>query len=107
MVILGSLFIGMLGYVYFEDLGWLDGFLNAAMLLGGMGPVAPLETPGGKLFAGLYALYSGIVFLVAAGILVAPVVHRVVHRFHLAEEADEESEAKEQAASRRRRTRRY
>jgi hypothetical protein len=82
MVVAGSLFGGMLGYVHYEHLGWLDGFLNAAMLLGGMGPVESPVTSGGKLFAGLYALYCGIVFLVVASIILAPVVHRVMHRFH-------------------------
>ena len=91
-LVLGSLFIGMLGYVRLEHLSWLDGFLNAAMLLGGMGPVAPLQTAGGKLFAGLYALYSGMVFLVAVGITLAPVLHRLMHKFHLAEGAGEPSD---------------
>jgi len=77
------LLAGMFGYVHFEHLSWLDGFLNAAMLLGGMGPVESPQTPGGKIFAGLYALYSGMVFLVVAGIALAPVVHRVMHKFHL------------------------
>ena len=95
-LMLGSLFIGMLGYVRLEGLSWLDGFLNAAMLLGGMGPVAPLETPGGKLFAGLYALYSGMVFLVAVGITLAPVLHRIMHKFHLAEGAAEPNDASEE-----------
>jgi hypothetical protein len=79
----GSLFIGMAGYVYFEQMSWLDGFLNASMILGGMGPVAPLQTSAGKLFAGLYALYSGMVFLIAAGVMLAPIVHRTIHKFHL------------------------
>lgn len=77
-----SLVIGMAGYEYFEDLAWRDAFLDAAMLLGGMGPVHTPVTPGGKLFAGCYALYAGIVFLVVAGLLLAPVVHRLLHRFH-------------------------
>ena len=81
-VVVGSLFGGMLGYAHFERLGWLDAFLNAAMLLGGMGPVESPATPGGKLFAGLYALYCGMVFLVVASIILAPVVHRVLHKFH-------------------------
>ena len=77
-----SLFIGMAGYHYLEQLPWLDAFLDASMILGGMGPVRPPETPGGKLFAGLYALYSGLVFLVTAGVLLAPVLHRAMHKFH-------------------------
>lgn len=78
-----SLFLGMCGYVYFESLSWTDAFLNAAMLLGGMGPVNNPKTEGGKLFAGMYALYAGIVFLVGAGIMAAPLAHRLLHRFHL------------------------
>ena len=81
-IVAGSLLVGMLGYAHFERLGWLDAFLNVAMLLGGMGPVESPATPGGKLFAGLYALYAGMVFLVVASIILAPVVHRVLHRFH-------------------------
>jgi hypothetical protein len=72
----------MAGYEYYEQLSWRDAFLNAAMLLGGMGPVNAPATPGGKLFAGLYALYAGLVFLIVAGLLLAPVVHRILHRFH-------------------------
>ena len=77
-----SLGIGMAGYSYFEKLGWRDAFLNAAMLLGGMGPVESPASRGGKIFAGVYALYAGTVFLVAAGIVLAPVFHRFLHRFH-------------------------
>jgi hypothetical protein len=77
-----SLAIGMAGYECFEDLPWRDAFLNAAMLLGGMGPVNPPLTPGGKIFAGLYALYAGLLFLVVAGVLLVPVLHRLLHRFH-------------------------
>ena len=77
-----SLAAGMWGYAHFEHLGWSDAFLNAAMLLGGMGPVEAPTTRGGKLFAGVYALYAGLVFLVAAGILGAPVFHRLLHQFH-------------------------
>jgi hypothetical protein len=82
LVIVGSLIGGMAGYVYFEGLSWLDAFLNASMLLGGMGPIWSPVTPGGKAFAGLYALYAGMVFLVVASIILAPVVHRALHRFH-------------------------
>jgi len=81
-LVLVSLLIGMAGYVRFERLSWLDAFLDSAMLLGGMGPVHTPQTPGGKLFAGLYALYAGLVFLVAASLVLAPVVHRVLHTFH-------------------------
>ena len=86
-VIALSLGVGMAGYHYFEGLDWIDAYLNAAMLLGGMGPVNPIRTTSGKVFAGLYALYAGMVVLVAAGILMAPVFHRFIHRFHLEEEA--------------------
>ncbi len=82
MLLAGSLVMGMAGYEYFESLRWRDAFLNAAMLLGGMGPVETPQTPGGKVFAGLYALYAGLVFLIVAGIVFAPVVHRLLHRFH-------------------------
>lgn len=82
VVILGSLLLGMIGYASFEHLSWLDAFLNAAMLLGGMGPVDVPRTDAGKLFAGLYALYAGLVFLAVAGLLLAPFAHRLLHRFH-------------------------
>ena len=77
-----SLAGGMAGYARFEHLAWRDAFLNAAMLLGGMGPVDMPQTDGGKVFAGIYALYSGLVFLATAGVMLAPVVHRVLHHFH-------------------------
>ncbi len=82
-VILTALGVGMLGYHYFENMPWIDAFANAAMILSGMGPLAPLATAGGKLFAGLYALFSGLAFVVVMGIVFAPVVHRFMHRFHL------------------------
>jgi hypothetical protein len=82
LLTLVSLAIGMAGYEYYEDLPWRDAFLNSAMLMGGMGPVDPPQTPGGKVFAGLYALYAGMVYLAIAGVLLVPVVHRVLHRFH-------------------------
>ena len=86
LVVLGSLACGMTGYVYFERLSWLDAFLNASMLLGGMGPVDKPATREGKLFAGIYALYAGLVFLVAVAIVLAPVLHRLLHRFHWADD---------------------
>jgi hypothetical protein len=82
-IILVSLGIGILGYHYLEGLSWIDSLLNASMILGGMGPVAPLQTVAGKLFASFYALFSGMVFLVAVGVLIAPIFHRFLHRFHL------------------------
>ena len=81
-VMMGSLGIGMGGYRYFEHLTWVDAFLNTAMLLGGMGPVNPPTTEAGKLFAGVFALYAGLVFIVSGAILITPVVHRVLHIFH-------------------------
>ena len=77
-----SLVIGMWGYAHYEHLEWRDAFLNAAMLLGGMGPVEAPQTPGGKVFAGVYALYAGLLFLLVTGIMIAPVLHRVLHRYH-------------------------
>lgn len=82
LIVAASLLAGMAGYEYYEGLGWRDAFLNAAMLLGGMGPVESPQTPGGKLFAGFYALYAGLVFIAVTGIMLAPVVHRMLHRFH-------------------------
>lgn len=82
-IVVVSLLIGMVGYHALERLSWLDSFLNASMLLGGMGPTSPLQTPAGKLFAGLYALYCGFAVLAVAGLIFAPVFHRFLHRFHL------------------------
>lgn len=87
-ILAGSLLLGVLGYHILEDQAWVDAILNAAMILGGMGPVGELRTSAGKLFAAAYALYSGVVFLVVVGVLFAPVVHRALHRFHI-EESDE------------------
>jgi hypothetical protein len=78
-----SLAVGMVGYHVFERLSWLDAFLNASMLLCGMGPVNTPITFGGKLFAGLYALYCGLAVIVAAGVILAPVAHRILHTFHI------------------------
>jgi hypothetical protein len=85
-LLLVSLMLGMVGYQYFEQLPWRDAFLNAAMLMGGMGPVDAPQTDGGKLFAGLYALYAGLIFLVAAGVVFTPIMHRVMHKFHWEED---------------------
>lgn len=83
-----SLGVGMAGYHGYEGLAWIDAFLNAAMILSGMGPLMSPQTTAGKLFAGFYALYSGLAVLVVAGVIFAPVVHRFLHRFHL-EDTDE------------------
>ena len=76
-----SLAIGMWGYEHFEGLPWQNAFLNSAMLLGGMGPVDPIKTDVGKLFAGIYALYAGLVFIVSAALVFTPILHRVLHKF--------------------------
>ena len=81
-VVVVSLLLGMAGYAYFEGLGWRDAFLNAAMLLAGEGPVHPMQTSGGKLFAGFYALYSSVVFAVVIALILAPIYHRFLHKFH-------------------------
>ena len=81
-VLLVSLAFGMWGYIHYENLSWRSAFLNAAMLLGGMGPVDPPQTDSGKVFAGCYALYAGLVFIGTATLIFTPVVHRLLHRFH-------------------------
>ena len=82
-VVFVALFLGVSGYHWIEGLPWVDAILNAAMILGGMGPVAELHTTAGKLFAAAYALFSGLMFIVVAGLLFAPVIHRFLHKFHL------------------------
>ena len=82
ILLIVSLIIGMAGYEHYEQLAWRDAFLNSAMLLGGMGPVDPPKTDGGKVFAGMYALYAGLIFIIGAGIILAPAVHRILHKFH-------------------------
>lgn len=88
LFILCSLGIGMWGFHALEALPWLDAFLNAAMLLSGMGPMHAPATDVGKLFAGCYAIYSGFAVLIGAAIIFAPVIHRLMHSFHLEEELD-------------------
>ena len=83
LLVIVSLIVGTAGFHAFAKQEWLDAFLNASMLLGGMGPVGEFSGAPGKLFAALYALYAGLVFLIVAGLLVAPVFHYVLHRFHL------------------------
>ncbi len=82
-IIVIALAIGVGGYHGFEGLSWLDAFLNASMILSGMGPVAPLQTTAGKVFAGCYALFSGFALITSAGVVFAPVFHRFIHKFHL------------------------
>jgi hypothetical protein len=79
----GSLGIGIIGFHYFSHLLWIDALLNAAMLLGGMGPIGEMGPTGGKLFASAFAIYAGLIFIAASGILFTPVFHRLMHKFHL------------------------
>jgi hypothetical protein len=81
-----ALFFGVLGYRYFGRLSWIDALLNAAMILTGMGPVSPMETVPGKLFATFYALFSGLLFMVTFAVVISPILHRVLHKFHLDDE---------------------
>ncbi len=87
-VIATSLGVGAWGYHFFGDLKWIDALLNAAMILTGMGPVDPMKSVAGKLFATFYCLFSGIVFLSLMAIILAPIYHRFLHTFHLADEDD-------------------
>ena len=82
-IILFSLVIGILGYMTFEKMDLIDAFLNAAMLMGGMGPINVLSTSGGKIFAGIYAMYCGFVLIFSVAIFMTPIFHRVLHLFHL------------------------
>jgi len=78
-----SLFLGILGYHFVARFSWIDSLLDASMILSGMGPVKNLNSDAAKVFASCYALFSGVVFISATGILLAPMFHRVLHRFHL------------------------
>lgn len=92
-IIIGvSVIAGVAGYHYTEHMSWLDAFANAAMIASGMGPLAPLQTVAGKWFAGIYALYSGLVLVGASGLVLAPILHRVMHSLHVADD-DEEKKA--------------
>jgi hypothetical protein len=82
-LVAASLLAGMVGYVSLARMSWVDAFVNAAMLLGGMGPVGDLPNDAAKIFAGVYALYAGLVFIASATILIAPVAHRILHRLHV------------------------
>lgn len=83
LLILPSLVLGIAGYMYFEGMALTDAFLNASMILSSMGPAVELKTQGGKIFAGCYALYSGLVVVIATGFVLAPIFHRVLHKFHV------------------------
>src|SRR5476651_1610531 len=91
LLVVISLAFGMAGYAYFEKIGFYDAFLNASMILSGMGPILNPASTGGKIFAGLYALYSGFAVLAIAAIMFAPVVRRFLHRFHLEAIDDDDS----------------
>ncbi len=95
-IVMFSLFLGSAGYHYLGDLPWIDALLNASMILAGMGPVDPMRSSAAKLFAAFYALYSGIAFLTMIAILMAPLLHRFLHKFHLevGEEGDEKANHK-------------
>lgn len=83
VLILFSLSIGMAGYHFLGGLPWIDAFLEASMILSGMGPVSPINSEAAKLFAGCYAIYCGIALIATTGVIIAPVVHRGLHKFHL------------------------
>jgi len=83
VLILFSLSLGMLGYHFLGGLAWIDAFLDAAMILSGMGPLSPLHGDAAKIFAGCYAIYCGIALIATTGVILAPVIHRSLHKFHL------------------------
>jgi hypothetical protein len=85
LLIAAVLFVGIAGYHWLAGLGWLDSLLEASMILGGMGPVSQLSTTAAKLFASFYALFSGLIFIGVMGLVLAPIVHRMLHQFHLDE----------------------
>ncbi len=83
MILLAALCLGILGYHFVAGLRWIDALLNASMILTGMGPVDPMPSDSAKLFASCYALFSGLVFVTVSGVMLAPIFHRVLHKFHL------------------------
>jgi hypothetical protein len=92
LLVAAALFAGAAGYHWLEGIPWVDAVLNAAMILGGMGPVDVLRTDAGKLFAAGYALFSGLVFVAAMGVLFIPVVHRLLHKFHVEDEGEKDGD---------------
>jgi hypothetical protein len=95
-ILFGSLTIGVIGYHFLDGIPWIDSLLNASMILGGMGPVDTLKNNSAKIFASFYALYSGLLLISLAGLMLTPLVHRFLHKFHL--ELDKREEAKLEAA---------
>lgn len=83
-----GLAIGIAGYARFEGMSFVDAYVNAAMILSGMGPLGELKTAAGKVFAGSYAIFSGLVIVIATGFVLAPIFHRVLHRFHVESKGD-------------------
>lgn len=86
LLIVVSLLIGVVGYHYLNDLGWLDALVNASMILTGMGPVDPLKNDAAKWFASIYSIFSGVAFLSIMAVLLAPIAHRFLHRLHVADD---------------------
>jgi hypothetical protein len=95
-ILAAALILGVLGYRFFGQLTWIDALLNAAMILTGMGPVSPMETVAGKLFATFYALFSGLLFMVTFAVVISPILHRILHKFHIDDQdvADEDEPTK-------------
>lgn len=91
LLLVFSLLIGMVGFIYTENMAILDAFLNSSMLLGGMGPIKTVGlSESGKLFSGIYALYTGLVLIAVMSIMISPVVHRIMHRIHWGDTSDDE-----------------
>ncbi len=101
VVVLVSLAIGIAGYMGLEGMSFIDALLNAAMILSGMGPVQPLVQPGAKIFASLYAIASGLLLFAVAGLILAPIYHRLLHRFHVEESGEGEAAAPSVKAQKR------
>jgi predicted membrane-bound spermidine synthase len=92
IAVIVALGIGVCGYHYLNDLPWVDALVNASMILGGMGPLDPLHTNAAKVFASVYALFSGLVFIALLGVLLAPFIHRLMHRLHISEEDEKKKQ---------------
>ena len=92
LVLIFSLVVGTTGFHWLALQEWIDAFLNSSMLLGGMGPVGEIQSTAGKIFASIYALYAGIVFIGTSGLLLAPVLHRLMHKIHLEEKRSRRSQ---------------